>query len=76
MFGHLGRQLTPVEVSQDIVTANQVVIADPDAPTLLLRREHGRSPTIVHIGHGARFPPEDRPAEIAAALTDWLPRPR
>lgn len=76
------------------VTANQQVIADPAVDTLLMHgdpgavigaaevawcREHGRSLTIIDVGPGLHFLPEDRPGQIAAALVDWLgdlPAPR
>ncbi|MFF1819067.1 haloalkane dehalogenase [Kribbella sp. NPDC058245] len=78
----------PADVAA-IVTANQSVIADPDLPKLLLHatpgavigpaevawcREHGQALTIVDLGPGSHFLPEDRPTEIVAALTDWLGR--
>ncbi|GAA1709807.1 haloalkane dehalogenase [Kribbella yunnanensis] len=79
----------PADVAA-IVTANQAVLADPELPKLLLHatpgavigpaevawcREHGRALTIVDIGPGTHFLPEDRPAEIAAALSEWLGLP-
>jgi haloalkane dehalogenase len=87
----------PADVTE-LVTANQAVIADPATAKLLLHgdpgavigaaevawcREHGRSITIVDVGEGTHFLPEDHPDEIATALCDWLdelsrggPRPR
>jgi len=35
-------------------------------------RDHGQALTIVDVGAGMHFLPEDRPAEIATALRDWL----
>lgn len=79
----------PADVAA-IVAANQMVLADPDLPKLLLHatpgavigpaevawcREHGQALTIVDLGPGTHFLPEDRPGEIAAALSDWLGRP-
>ncbi len=69
------------------VAANQHVIADPAVETLLMHgdpgavigadevawcREHGRSLTVVDVGPGQHFLPEDRPGHIAAALVGWL----
>ncbi|MEO6412223.1 MAG: hypothetical protein ABIO48_06505, partial [Pedococcus sp.] len=68
--------------------------ADPAVDTLLMHgdpgavigvaevawcREHGRSLTIIDVGPGLHFLPEDRPGQIAAALVGWLgdlPAPR
>ncbi|GAB3940793.1 haloalkane dehalogenase [Kribbella albertanoniae] len=78
----------PADVAA-IVTANQAVLADPDLPKLLLHanpgavigpaevawcREHGQALTIVDLGPGTHFLPEDRPTEIATALNNWLSR--
>jgi len=38
-------------------------------------RDHGQALTIVDVGQGTHFLPEDRPAEIAAALCGWLDDP-
>jgi haloalkane dehalogenase len=72
-----------------IVTANQAVIADPSTPKLLLHaspgavigpaevawcRDHSQALTIVDLGPGTHFLPEDHPAAIARALRDWLSR--
>lgn len=69
------------------VTANQHVIADPTVETLLMHgdpgavvgaaevawcRENGRSLTIIDVGPGLHFLPEDRPRQIASGLVDWL----
>lgn len=77
---------TPADVTA-LVRANQGVIADPGTPKLLLHanpgavigptevawcRDHGQALTIVDVGHGTHFLPEDRPDEIAAALCGWL----
>jgi haloalkane dehalogenase len=77
---------TPADVTT-LVTANQGVIADLGARKLLLHanpgavigptevvwcRDHGQALTIVDVGHGTHFLPEDRPDEIAAALCGWL----
>jgi haloalkane dehalogenase len=37
-------------------------------------RAHCPRLEIVHLGPGTHFLPEDRPAEIVAALVDRLPR--
>lgn len=81
---------TPADVAE-LVTANQTVIADPAIPKLLIHatpgavigpaevawcRAHGRSLTIVDVGAGTHFLPEDRPAEIADALRRWLDEQR
>jgi len=80
---------TPADVAA-LVTANQSVITDQDTPKLLLHanpgavigpaevawcRDHGQALTIVDVGHGTHFLPEDRPDEIAAALCGWLDDP-
>jgi len=80
----------PADVTA-LVTANQKVITDSATPKLLLHadpgavvgtaevawcREHGRALTIVDVGAGTHFLPEDRPDEIATALCDWLPPSR
>ena len=79
---------SPADVAA-IVAANQTVIADPGTPKLLLHanpgevigpaevawcRDHGQALTIVDVGPGTHFLPEDRPDEIATALRDWLSR--
>jgi haloalkane dehalogenase len=71
----------------DVVEANQGVIADPAMPTLLLHatpgavitepevawcRDHGAALTVIDIGPGTHFLPEDRPEQIAANLCRWL----
>ncbi|WP_405064460.1 haloalkane dehalogenase [Kribbella sp. NBC_01505] len=76
----------PADVT-DVVIANQAVIADPTVPKLLIHatpgavigptevdwcRTHGRNLTIVDVGAGTHFLPEDRPLQIATALADWL----
>jgi haloalkane dehalogenase len=67
------------------------VLAATAVPTLLLHATPGAVVTaaevdwcrrycprvdVVHVGEGTHFLPEDRPAEIAAALVDWLPATR
>jgi haloalkane dehalogenase len=76
----------PADVTE-LVTANQAVITDLAIAKLLLHgdpgavigaaevawcREYGASITIVDVGAGTHFLPEDRPDEIATALCDWL----
>lgn len=78
----------PADVTE-LVIANQTVIADPTVPKLLIHatpgavirtpevewcRAHGKNLTIAAVGPGIHFLPEDRPAQIAAALSDWLQR--
>lgn len=78
----------PADVTE-LVIANQTVIADPTVPKLLIHatpgavirtpevewcRAHGNNLTIAAVGPGIHFLPEDRPAQIAAALSDWLQR--
>ncbi|WP_328988557.1 hypothetical protein OG394_20265 [Kribbella sp. NBC_01245] len=70
-----------------LIVANQTVIADAGRPKLLLHanpgavigpaevawcREKGAALTIIDLGPGTHFLPEDQPAAIAAALTQWL----
>lgn len=72
----------------DVVTQNQAVLAGDGVPTLLLHgepgavvgvaevewcRTNGRAMTIVSVGPGTHFLPEDRPGEIVAALAEWIP---
>jgi haloalkane dehalogenase len=72
-----------------LVEGNQQVLATADVPMLLMHATPGAvigaaevdwcrrtcpGVDIVHVGGGTHFLPEDRPAEIAAALVDWLPR--
>ncbi|MDV8020259.1 haloalkane dehalogenase [Rhodococcus sp. IEGM 1330] len=69
-----------------IVTSNQQVFADATMPTLLMHgtpgavvgraevawcRNHGRAMTIVDVGSGTHFLPEDQPAATADALLGW-----
>ncbi len=76
----------PADVAA-IVTANQDVLTDPRMPTLVLHgepgavighrevqwcRAHGRGMTIVGVGVGTHFLPEDQPAAIAGAIGRWL----
>ncbi|MEV6417769.1 haloalkane dehalogenase [Kribbella sp. NPDC051718] len=76
----------PADVAE-LVRANQTVITDPAVRKLLIHatpgavigptevercRTNGQNLTIADIGPGIHFLPEDRPAEIATALTDWL----
>ena len=78
----------PADVA-DLIQANQTVIADPGAANLLLYgepgavigaeevawcRTNGRNLTIISVGAGIHFLPEDQPATIAAALITWLDR--
>jgi haloalkane dehalogenase len=80
---------TPADVTA-LITANQDLITNPATPKLLLHanpgavigptevawcRDHGQGLTIVDVGPGTHFLPEDRPTEIAAALRDWLDNP-
>ncbi|WP_051570907.1 haloalkane dehalogenase [Cryptosporangium arvum] len=73
-----------------VVRANQRVLAESPAPKLLLHgepgavigaaevawcRAHGRRLSVVSVGPGTHFLPEDHPDAIATALIDWLPRP-
>jgi haloalkane dehalogenase len=77
----------PADVTA-LVERNQHVLSTSPAPTLLLHATPGALVTrtevdwcrsrcprldVVHLGPGTHFLPEDRPAEIAAALTAWLP---
>ncbi|MDZ7932074.1 MAG: haloalkane dehalogenase [Rhodococcus sp. (in: high G+C Gram-positive bacteria)] len=70
-----------------IVTSNQQVFVDATMPTLLMHgtpgavvgrtevewcRNHGRAMTIVDVGRGTHFLPEDQPAATADALLGWL----
>lgn len=70
-----------------IVASNQQVFADATMPTLLMHgspgavvghtevewcRTHGRAMTIVDVGSGTHFLPENRPAATADALLGWL----
>lgn len=76
----------PADVAE-LVRANQTVISDPAVRKLLIHarpgavigpdevewcRANGRNLAIADVGPGIHFLPEDRPAEIAAALTNWL----
>jgi len=78
----------PADVTE-LVIANQSVIADPTVSKLLIHatpgavirtpevewcRTHGNNLTITAIGSGIHFLPEDRPAQIASAVSDWLDR--
>lgn len=78
----------PADVTA-LVLRNQTVLSDPAMPVLLLHGEpgsvvteaevrwcsaHGRALTIASVGAGTHFLPEDRPAEIGAAVIDWLAR--
>ncbi len=80
----------PADVA-DLIQANQAVITDPDSANLLLYAEpgavigkdevdwcrtNGRNLTMASVGLGIHFLPEDQPARIAAALTNWLDDPR
>lgn len=76
----------PDDVVQ-LVTRNQHVLATSPVPRLLLHGSPGAvvgedevdwcrrncpGLTVVDVGPGTHFLPEDHPEEIAAALNDWL----
>lgn len=76
----------PADV-QAIVTANQTFLATSGLPKLLLYgepgavigaaevawcAEHGRNLTLVNVGAGLHFLPEDQPERIGGAIADWL----
>lgn len=71
-----------------LVTRNKRVLATATVPMLLLHGTPGavigpaevqwcqrncRQLTVVDVGPGTHFLPEDRPSEIAAGLIRWLP---
>lgn len=77
----------PADVAQ-LIVQNQDVLRDVELPTLLIYgtpgaligeaeiewcATHGRAMTLAACGHGTHFLPEDRPREIADALSAWLP---
>ncbi len=72
----------------ELVTRNQQVLATSPVPTLLLHgspgavigtsevawcRRYCAGMTVIDIGPGTHFLPEDRPEDIVAALLRWLP---
>lgn len=75
----------PADVTE-IVARNCDVLRDPAVPTLLLHgnpgvvvdeaevrwcRTHGRSMSVVDVGAGLHFLPEDQPGPIAEAIVAW-----
>lgn len=70
-----------------VVTRNRSVLGDPGQPTLLLYgnpgalvtedevawcRDNGRNMTVVPVGDGTHFLPEDQPTAISNAVIEWL----